>query len=211
MCDSFSLPFWRANYHHFLPHPSIRHANFKRSVEELGLNINSASREELQQAFEVDGQRAEYIVQKRNELGGFESWEQFKKVVPGFEDKMVENLERAGVTLGGRHSKATGSREADSSTGNESHQKNGRQHSIAQPNREAKSSARDINEASEEDLQRVFQIDGERAHYLVQKRNEMGGFQSWDDIKREVPSFEDKMIENLEKAGFRLNRGDKAA
>jgi DNA uptake protein ComE-like DNA-binding protein len=35
------------------------------------MDVNRASKEELQSAFEVDGQRAEYIVRKRKELGGF--------------------------------------------------------------------------------------------------------------------------------------------
>jgi DNA uptake protein ComE-like DNA-binding protein len=48
------------------------------------MNINAASREQLREAFQVDGQRAEYIIEKRKELGGVSSWEQFKKVVPGF-------------------------------------------------------------------------------------------------------------------------------
>lgn len=63
------------------------------------MNINDASREELKRAFQVDDQRAEQIVRKREQLGGFKSWEQFKSEVPGFEDKMIENLQRAGLTL----------------------------------------------------------------------------------------------------------------
>jgi DNA uptake protein ComE-like DNA-binding protein len=64
----------------------------------------------------------------------------------------------------------------------------------------------DLNTASAEDLEHVFQIDGERARYLVQARTRLGGFTSWNQIKEQVPSFDDGMIENLKKAGARLGR-----
>jgi hypothetical protein len=51
----------------------------------------------------------------------------------------------------------------------------------------------DINKASAEQLEQAFQVDGTRARYLVERRNAMGGFQSWEDVKR-VPGFEDKII-----------------
>jgi DNA uptake protein ComE-like DNA-binding protein len=160
----------------------------------------------LQEAFQVDGQRAEYIVRKREELGGFESWDQFKQVVPGFEDKMVENLESAGLTLNARSESHTNRRpEAHSRSRSEgSEHANNSQHSNS-------SKLRDINEASAEELRRAFQVDGERAEYLVRKRQQLGGFSSWDQIKTEVPSFEDKMIRHLEEAGFTLKPRNKAA
>ena len=66
------------------------------------MNINTATRDQLQRALQVDGQRAEYIIEERRQLGGFQSWDQFKREVPAFEDKMVENLERAGLEMGPR-------------------------------------------------------------------------------------------------------------
>jgi DNA uptake protein ComE-like DNA-binding protein len=160
------------------------------------VNINSASREELQQAFQVDGERAEYLVRKRKELGGFDNWEQVKEVVPSFDDKMVENLQQAGLTLsdGSNRDRSGGdgaaSRRSD-------HESSGRRN------------LRDVNEATAEDFERVFQVDGERARYLVQRRQELGGFSSWEQIKQEVPSFEDKMIQHLEEAGFTMRHSRK--
>ncbi len=47
-------------------------------------------------------------------------------------------------------------------------------------------------------------MDGTRARYLVEARNRLGGFRSWDQVKQEVPSFEDGMIRNLQQAGARI-------
>jgi DNA uptake protein ComE-like DNA-binding protein len=151
------------------------------------MNINEASHEDLIKAFQVDGQRAEYIIRKRDELGGFESWEQFKREVPGFEDKMVENLEQAGLEVG-RDTQAAGA---------------GRDHGAATWKEQR--GRRDINDATREELKDAFQVDGVRAEYIIRKRDELGGFESWEQFKREVPGFEDKMVENLEQAGLTLS------
>ena len=134
----------------------------------------------------MDGTRARYLIEQRNKLGSFTSWEQVKQV-PGFEDKMVENLRNAGLTIG------TGSR--------------GDEMSGADGRRENSRSGRgfDLNSASAEDLDRVFQIDGERASYLLDARKRLGKFTSWEQVKSEVPSFDDGMIENLKKSGARLS------
>jgi DNA uptake protein ComE-like DNA-binding protein len=50
----------------------------------------------------------------------------------------------------------------------------------------------DINEASAEQLENAFQVDGVRARYIVDRRDKRGPFQSWEDVKQ-VPGFEDKM------------------
>jgi hypothetical protein len=50
----------------------------------------------------------------------------------------------------------------------------------------------------------VFQIDGERARYLVETRERLGGFRSWDELTREAPSFDEDMVENLKSAGARI-------
>lgn len=40
-----------------------------------------------------------------------------------------------------------------------------------------------MNDASEEDLERVFQMDGERARYLIDTRNRLGRFTSWEQCR----------------------------
>ena len=147
------------------------------------MDINKASAEELENAFQVDGTRAGYLIERRRKQGPFRSWEDVKQV-PGFEDRMIENLRAAGLTIGSEgESHATGERRSEDT---------------------GRSGGLDINSASAEELQRVFQMDGTRARYLIESRNRIGGFRSWDDIKREAPSFDDGMIENLRKAGARL-------
>jgi len=44
----------------------------------------------------------------------------------------------------------------------------------------------------------------ESARYLIEARNRLGGFKSWDEVKREALSFEDGMVEHLKDAGFRI-------
>ncbi|HZU24058.1 MAG TPA: helix-hairpin-helix domain-containing protein [Bryobacteraceae bacterium] len=149
------------------------------------MDINKATAEQLEKAFEVDGTRARYIVDYREKQGPFRSWEEVKQV-PGFEDRMVENLRAAGLTLG--------------SGDVESHP----EHQRGTGSSTRRSGGLDINSASAQELQRVFQMDGTRAGYLIDARNRIGGFRSWDDVKREAPSFDDGMIENLRRAGGRL-------
>ncbi|SRR5579864_310108 len=66
------------------------------------MDLNGASAEELERTFEVDGERARYIIEKRNQIGGFDSWEQVNEIVPSIDEKMVENLRAAGLSLGSR-------------------------------------------------------------------------------------------------------------
>ena len=154
------------------------------------MDINKASAEQLESAFQVDGVRARYIVERRDKLGPFHSWEDVKQV-PGFEDKMVENLQSAGLTIGKgetppSHEQASSEREMQASAG--------RSHS----------NQLNINSASAEELERVSQLDGERARYLIEARDRIGGFKSWDDVKREAPSFEEGMVDRLKGSGFRI-------
>jgi len=154
------------------------------------MDINKATPEELEKAFQVDGIRAGYIIERRDKQGPFRSWEEVKQV-PGFEDRMVENLRAAGLTLG-------------SGQGESNRKQEGQDQS-----RSRNAGGLDINSASAEELQRVFQMDGTRARYLIETRKRIGGFRSWDELKREAPSFDDGMIENLREAGARL--GSQAA
>jgi DNA uptake protein ComE-like DNA-binding protein len=184
--------------------PSLLLFNSRR----VNLDINKASAEELKEAFQVDGTRAGYIVQKREELGGFESWDQFKKVVPGFEDKMVENLEQAGLSIGERTSHGSGSHGHEARPDGEPASSH---HDKSHSSRDSARKSVDINRASRDQLERAFQVDGQRAEYIVQKRQELGGFKSWEQFKQVVPGFEDQMVENLEEAGFTLGDKRKAA
>jgi len=57
----------------------------------------------------------------------------------------------------------------------------------------------DRNRASEEELSQVKQIGPERARSIVENRP----FESWDDLK-EVPGFNDRLIEDLKRNGFTI-------
>lgn len=180
------------------------------------MDINRASREDLQQAFEVDGERAQYILDKRNQLGGFDSWEQIKEVVPSIEDGMVENLRAAGLTIGPKvsaHNRQESASSHDRETVSRERQE---EHSSVSSRRKENASSggsatRDVNTVSREELKRVCQIDGERAEYFMRAREQSGGFKSWEQIKDSVPSFDDGMVNRLRNAGFRIASDSKAA
>src|SRR5579884_4223547 len=109
----------------------------RASREEEGtfMDINKATPEELEKAFQVDGIRAGYIIERRDKQGPFRSWEEVKQV-PGFEDRMVENLRAAGLTLG-------------SGQGESNRKQEGQDQS-----RSRNAGGLDINSASAEELQR---------------------------------------------------------
>jgi DNA uptake protein ComE-like DNA-binding protein len=134
------------------------------------MDINKASAEQLESAFQVDGTRARYLVEHRRKSGPFKNWDEVKQV-PGFEDKMVENLLEAGLTIGATTDKGL-----------------------------------DVNAASIEDLESVFQMDGERARYLIETRNRLGGFESWEQLKEEAPSFAEGMVQNLQQTGATIGK-----
>lgn len=62
----------------------------------------------------------------------------------------------------------------------------------------------DLNTASREELEVICQIDGQRAECFVEKRRELGGYTSWEQIKEKVSSFDGGTIKRLKKAGFSL-------
>ena len=64
-------------------------------------DLNRASAEELEQTHMIDGERAQRLVEFREEHGDFTEWEQIK-AVSGFEEGLVERLQQAGFDLG-RH------------------------------------------------------------------------------------------------------------
>jgi hypothetical protein len=65
------------------------------------MDLNVATPEQLELAYEIDRDRARAIVQKREHLGGFTSWDQLAREVPGMSKPLVANLRRAGLTIGG--------------------------------------------------------------------------------------------------------------
>lgn len=67
---------------------------------------------------------------------------------------------------------------------------------------------KDINKATPEELQRAFQVNEERAQALIEKREELGGFKSWEDVKQ-VPGISEGMIQNLQEAGFTVGGAGK--
>lgn len=58
------------------------------------VNLNTASRDELERVPQIGKERADELVRRRP----FSSWEEVKRV-PGFEEGMVENLRQSGVDL----------------------------------------------------------------------------------------------------------------
>ncbi|XYH93502.1 ComEA family DNA-binding protein [Sorangium sp. So ce1128] len=61
----------------------------------------------------------------------------------------------------------------------------------------------DINKANAAELQRAFQVSEERAQMILAKREELGGFSSWEEIQQ-VTGIDDATIERLKDAGFHV-------
>src|SRR5436305_11261305 len=123
------------------------------------MDINKASAEELENAFQVDGTRARYIVEHRQKQGSFKSWEDVKQV-PGFEDKMVDNLRAAGLTLGKSERDHPAEHTSQAS----------RESETQASARTTRAKGIDLNSATPEELERGSQLDGERARYLSEAR-----------------------------------------
>lgn len=62
-----------------------------------GIDLNSASEEDLERVGGLGRERAQRIVQSRP----FESWDDVKRI-EGFSDKLVEDLRSAGASIGNR-------------------------------------------------------------------------------------------------------------
>jgi hypothetical protein len=77
-----------------------------------GVDLNTANREQLEQVGGLKGKRSEDLISHRP----FNSWGDVEKV-PGFSQKMVEDLKSAGATLGGKS--------GDDDHGSGSHAKSG--------------------------------------------------------------------------------------
>ena len=60
------------------------------------INLNTAGVEELAKL--IGKERAETIVEYRDEHGPFQGWEDLEEI-PGFSPEVIENLEKGGVAL----------------------------------------------------------------------------------------------------------------
>lgn len=65
------------------------------------INLNTASMEELSHLRMVGRNRAQDIINYRNEHGPFRSWDDLDNV-PGFSKGMIEDIKKSGATLGGK-------------------------------------------------------------------------------------------------------------
>ena len=61
-----------------------------------GVDLNSASEQELEQVGGLGRERAQRIVKARP----LRSWDDLKRI-EGFSDKLIEDLKQAGATIGG--------------------------------------------------------------------------------------------------------------
>lgn len=63
-----------------------------------GLNLNDATAEELDRVGGIGRQRAQDIVDYRNQHGPFKSWDDLKKM-PGFSSKLVADMKNQGIRI----------------------------------------------------------------------------------------------------------------
>jgi competence ComEA-like helix-hairpin-helix protein len=60
----------------------------------------------------------------------------------------------------------------------------------------------DLNNATPEQISNAVPMIGkDKAQTLIDMRQKMGGFKSWDDVKK-VPGFSDEMVNGLRDAGM---------
>lgn len=111
------------------------------------MNVNTVGAEQLERTGQLDGTRARYLIDYRQQHGPFRSWDDVK-AVPSYEDGMIERLRAAGFTVGDRGDSSQGSSDAG----------HGAQH--------------DLNPASRQELEATHMIDGERADRLISYRKE---------------------------------------
>ena len=73
------------------------------------IDLNRASAQEIAEADipQVSLERANDLVEYREENGPFQSWDDVKRV-PGFSQGMIDNLRQSGVTLGGTRPEESG-------------------------------------------------------------------------------------------------------
>ncbi|MGK3961152.1 ComEA family DNA-binding protein [Sorangium sp. So ce118] len=64
----------------------------------------------------------------------------------------------------------------------------------------------DINKANAAELQQAFQVSDEGAQRILARREELGGFSSWEEVQQ-VTGISDATIERLKDGGFRVRVG----
>lgn len=62
----------------------------------------------------------------------------------------------------------------------------------------------DLNKADKQQITKAFQVSDKKADEIVKFREQNGGFQSWDDVKK-IPGFSDEMSKNLRQAGAEID------
>jgi DNA uptake protein ComE-like DNA-binding protein len=80
--------------------PGARIGNSEAAMEQP-VDINQATIWALESAFH-SGKRARQILNTREVLGDFKSWNDVKEKLPGIDDDMIRGLQQAGVTVGSR-------------------------------------------------------------------------------------------------------------
>jgi hypothetical protein len=70
------------------------------------IDLNHAGIQEIERAFH-SRQRANQVLNKRELLGDFRSWDDVKEKLPGISDELVRALREAGVTIGRETASAT--------------------------------------------------------------------------------------------------------
>ncbi|WP_437984362.1 ComEA family DNA-binding protein [Sorangium sp. So ce117] len=68
----------------------------------------------------------------------------------------------------------------------------------------------DINKASADEFQRVSQVSEQGAQIIVQKREQLGGFSSWEQMQQET-GISTMMVESLKDAGFYVTHASTSA
>jgi DNA uptake protein ComE-like DNA-binding protein len=73
-------------------------SNTRRGMP-ASIDLNHATKEDLMEIPNFNVGRIRRLMQTRERLGGFKTWDDVKKA-PGFRDGMVRRLQEAGFTLG---------------------------------------------------------------------------------------------------------------
>lgn len=71
----------------------------------MSLNLNTAGIDELTRDCGITRERAQLLLDYRDEHGHFRTWEDVKSV-PGFSQKLIEQLKGAGVFFNGERKDA---------------------------------------------------------------------------------------------------------
>jgi DNA uptake protein ComE-like DNA-binding protein len=63
----------------------------------------------------------------------------------------------------------------------------------------------DINRATLFELDRIFR-DRERAQQILNKRELVGDYKSWDDVRERLPGMTERLIQDVRNAGLTIGR-----